>query len=294
MDTETGPVVLAGCGDLGARVGRRLLEAGHGVLALRRNPSLLPEGIPGTAVDLRHSRPELPARTAAVVVALAPDTRDAETYRSIFLDGLANLLDAVRRCARVPRVLFVSSISVYGRDDGGWVDETTPAEPSSPTGAVVREAERLLHAELPSAVSLRLAGLYGADRGRLLRRLRAGDLSIPAQPRYTNRIHVDDAAAAIVHLLTAVGAPEPVYLGSDHEPADYERLLRFLAAELEVPAPAPGENGTHSENGTLRESGKRCCGDRLRATGFRFAYPSYREGYRSIITGGGGVPPQVP
>lgn len=288
MQTETGPVVLAGCGDLGTRVGRRLLDAGHEVLALRRNPNRLPDGIPGAAVDLRHARPELPARTAAVVVALAPDARDQQTYRSIFLDGLANLLEAVRGCAHVPRVLFVSSISVYGQDDGGWVDEATPAEPSSPTGAVVREAERLLHAELPDAISLRLAGLYGPGRGRLMRKLRAGELAMPTRPRYTNRIHVDDAAAAVVHLLTAVGDPEPLYLGSDHEPADYERLLRFLAAELAVPVPGPGTDET------VGSAGKRCSGDRLRATGFRFAYPSYREGYRSLITGGRGVDSQVP
>jgi hypothetical protein len=55
--------------------------------------------------------------------------------------------------------------------------------------------------------------------------------------------------------------------------------MDWLAARLQLPAP-PRRRG---EPGGLRGSNKRCRNDKLKATGFRFRYPSYREGYGALI-----------
>ena len=51
-DNESLPrVVLLGCGDIGSQLGLLLRSRGHPVLGLRRRPHLLPEGLPGLALD---------------------------------------------------------------------------------------------------------------------------------------------------------------------------------------------------------------------------------------------------
>lgn len=277
-------VLIAGCGDLGTEVGLRFAADGHRVVGLRRSPERLPAAIEGYAADLTHGRPEIPPDTEIVIVATTADRRTQDAYRATYVEGLSNLVDAVQdRCVRTPRFLLVSSTAVYGVTDGSRVDEDTPAVPASSTGPVLLEAERSLHARLPEAVVLRLAGLYGPGRGTLIEQVRTGTAVIPDQPRLTNRIHRDDAAAAIVHLTTEVSAAAPVYVGVDDAPVERAQVLRFLAEELGVapPAVSPAQPG--------RSGNKRCGNDRLRATGFRFDYPSYREGYRAVLAGHGRV-----
>lgn len=281
-------VLIAGCGDLGTDAGLRFAAAGHRVIGWRRSPEKLPAQLEGAAVDLTGPLPEIPTDTEIVVMATAAAERTEAAYRSSYVDALANLLDAMERDGVRPRrVLFVSSTAVYGENDGGEVDETTPARPSSATGKILREAEVLLHARLPSAIVLRLGGIYGPGRTRLIDQVRQGTAVIPDPPRLTNRIHRDDAAAAIVHLTTVAEAPEPLYLGVDSEPAELGEVLRFLAAELGVPEPNAGAAAASGRASNARGGDKRCSNSRLLATGFRFRFPSYREGYRAVLAGEG-------
>jgi nucleoside-diphosphate-sugar epimerase len=271
-------VLLAGCGDLGTAVGLRFATAGQRVIGVRRSAQLLPDAFERQAVDLRVAVPVVPADTAIVVVALAAGERSAAAYRATYLDGLAHVLDGVDASGASPLVLLVSSTAVYGVTDGSVVDENTPAEPPSETAAVLLEAEQLLASRAPRATALRLGGIYGPGRERLITTVREGRAGIPTHSLHTNRIHRDDAARAILHLATAVAEPAPVYLGVDDEPAQYADVVRFLAAELGVPEPdgsvdAPREGG----------GDKRCSNALLRSTGFVFTYPSYREGYRALL-----------
>ena len=116
---------------------------------------------------------------------------------------------------------------------------------------------------------LRLSGLYGGPPGRLQAQVLAGDITEPN--RWTNRIHRDDAAAAVVHLLTSAQAPGPLYVGTDDEPALLGDVAAHLAHRLGAPAPPATD--------LALATGKRLSNARLRATGWVPAYPSYREGY---------------
>ena len=275
-------VVLAGCGDLGTEVGLRFAAAGYRVLGLRRGPEKLPEGITGRAVDLACQVPEVPADTEIVVVALTADGRSEQAYRATYLHGLHYVLDGLERAGAAPRrVLMVSSTAVYGVSDGRRVDEETPAEPNAMNGAILREAERALHARVPAATVLRLAGIYGPGRTSLIEQVRTGAATIPDEPVHTNRIHRDDAAAAIVHLATRQETPAPIYLGVDDRPAQRGEVLRFLADELGVPHPPVGGPAPS------RGGDKRCSNTRLRSSGFTLDYPTYREGYRAVLAGHG-------
>jgi nucleoside-diphosphate-sugar epimerase len=272
-------VVVAGCGDLGTEVGLRLAAAGHGVVGIRRTPERLPAPIAGVRGDLATGRiDELPADTEVVVYAAAAGQRSEATYLGTYVAGPGHVLDALARAgARPRRFVFVSSTAVYGTDDGSWVDEATPAEPRTATGRILLDAEVAVQDRAPTPTVVRLSGIYGPGRTRLLDQVRDGRAVEPAPPVFSNRIHRDDAAAAIVHLLLDVAEPATCYLGSDRAPVERGEVLRWLAAELGVPPPPSGPDQRS------RGGNKRCRSDLLVASGFRFAFPTYREGYAAVL-----------
>ncbi|PPB49722.1 NAD(P)-dependent oxidoreductase [Arthrobacter pityocampae] len=275
-------VLIAGCGDLGTEVGLRLAARGERVVGWRRSAERLPAAIEGVAVDLTQRLPPVPADTDVVVIATAAGDRTEAAYRSAYVDATRNILAALERDGVTPRrILFVSSTAVYGDFDGAFVTEESPAESTAPTARLVREAEQVLLEAPVHGTVLRLSGIYGPGRTRLIDQVRSGKAVLPAEPQWTNRIHRDDAAAAIVHLVTAVASPAPIYLGSDELPVDLGEVLRFLAAELDLPDPPRGEASSG------RGGARRVDSSLLRATGFTFRYPTYREGYRAVLAGQG-------
>lgn len=276
-------VLIAGCGDLGTEAALELAAEGHVVFGLRRDPSVLPATVRPVAGDLTRDDglDRLPRDLHAVVHVATADRRDEAAYAAVYRDGLARLL---RRAAATgsgdARFLFVSSTTVHGDAAGGWIDEDTPLAPSSATGERLAEAERVLLEAGVDGVVLRLAGVYGPGRTRMIDQVRAGEAVRPDPPVHGNRIHRDDAARAIRHLLLLRDEVQPVYLGVDHAPVPRGEVLTWLAAELDLPEPPAGP-------APARGGDKRARNDRLVASGFDFRYPTYREGYRAVLRGEG-------
>jgi nucleoside-diphosphate-sugar epimerase len=216
-----------------------------------------------------------------VVFAVGAKRRDPEAYREVYLDGLGRLLAGLDDEGQRPaRVLFTSSTSVYGQSRGEWVDESSATHPRDFAGEMMMAAEGLLRSSPFPSVSLRLGGLYGPGRGRLLERIRGGGaVASDAAPHFTNRIHRDDAAGAIAHLM-ALPEPAQTYLGVDCDPADSGEVSRWLAERLGV-APSPS-----SEDDPASIGGRRCRNANLLASGYRFIYPTFREGYGALIDAG--------
>jgi nucleoside-diphosphate-sugar epimerase len=275
-------VLIAGCGDLGTEVGLRLAAAGHEVWGLRRRASGLPDPIRPLAMDLccSESLEALSVEPELVVISTAADRFDAQAYRAAYVTAPTKLLSALRsRGCRPRRVLFVSSTSVYDRDDGGWVDERSPTHAEGfAARALLAGEEQVLQSGWPATV-IRFGGIYGPGRTRLLEQLRRGAATC-TEGVYSNRIHRDDCARAILHLLALPGA-EPIYVGVDREPAMLCEVMDWLARRLGVAPPARAEAAPGSRR---MRANKRCSSARLQASGFEFLYPSYREGYSALLT----------
>ncbi|ROP72766.1 NAD-dependent epimerase/dehydratase family protein [Curtobacterium sp. PhB115] len=275
-------VVIAGCGDLGVEAGLRFAALGHEVLGLRRRAELVPAPISGRSVDLRREVPSIPADTTVVVVAFAAGSREVDEYRATYVDGLRNVLDGIEASGTDPRLLVVSSTAVYDVDDGSTVTEETPATGGTPTADVLVEAEALLRDRAPGGVLVRLSGVYGPGRERLIDQVRSGAarLAAGASP-HTNRIHRDDAAGALVHL-ASVADPAPTYLVTDDEPARLDDVYRWLASELGAPEPERAE-----ASGRQSAGDKRLSNGLVRSTGWAPRFPTFREGYRAVLDGRG-------
>lgn len=272
-------VLIAGCGYVGTALGLELTARGDTVFGLRRDPGGLPAPIHPVTADLNDPATlrELPI-VEAVVITASPDGRDPAGYRSAYIDGPTLLLRTIaERGDAVRTVLFTSSTAVYGQRDGEWVDETSPTEPASETAKILLEAEEAVLDGPYAATVLRLSGIYGPGRTRMLERVRAGAVRCPPEPEYTNRIHRDDAAGALAHLL-ALPDRHDRYIGVDDEPVDRCTVYRWLADRLGVRSPEV-DPAAGSDRGS-----KRCRNDRLTASGYRLRYPSFRDGYTELLT----------
>jgi nucleoside-diphosphate-sugar epimerase len=243
-----GTVVLAGCGALGSRLGLWLLEAGHRVIAVRRNPSGLPSGFETIAADLASGDP-LPALPAAdsVVITLPPlGGPGAENGAVMAVRTLARALPA-----RPGRTVLVSSTRVFdGAPTGAVLSEADAPAPATPRATALLETEAAAVGELGAHV-LRPSGIYGPGRDFLVRTVRAGR---PVnRSRLTNRIHEDDLVRALEALLR-VPAAHAVLHATDAGPAPLGEVADFLAERLGLPALADtgeGPEGRVFDGGAL-------------------------------------------
>jgi nucleoside-diphosphate-sugar epimerase len=274
----TEKVLIAGCGDVGNALAARLIAEGCEVWGVRRQVAALREGVQPWRIDLTEPRGfgPPPAAFDYLFYAASADRRDEDHYRSIYVDGLRDLLAALRKAAcPLRRVFFTSSTAVYGQSAGEWVDETSATEPLRFNGRVLLDAEAIVQEAPEVGINVRLSGIYGPGRTRLVRKVWNGEAI--ATRAWTNRIHVEDCAGALHHLMR-VAQPEGLYLASDDEPATAAEVVTWLSGELGVPAPPKP-----TPNDQPERLNKRCRTSRLRESGYRFELPTFREGYRPIV-----------
>ena len=278
-------VLIAGCGDVGGRLAVRLLASDWQVYGLRRSVSRLPAGVTGVAGDLFSEQCPADWPTGPLdylVYSAAATDHDEAGYRAAYVEGLQHVLSWLKENGQQPkRLLFVSSSSVYGQQDGEWVDETSPTVAGGYSGRLMLEAEQLaLGSGIPASI-LRLTGIYGPGREWLLTQVRRGYRVAVEPPLYGNRIHVDDAAGLMAFLLEADrrgAALDPLYIGVDDAPAPLAEVVAWLREYLGVTQWA--------EDASVRRAGsKRCSNARAKALGWAPEYTSYREGYAAILEG---------
>lgn len=281
-------VFIAGAGYVGFEVAKLLAEQKIDVTIGQRSHRTLPAFIQGAPFHLEDEAMSLPDGTTHIVFAAAPDASskgnspdDAlAAYERVYVQGMRNILAAVQR-QRLPivRIVFTSSTAVYASSDGERVDESTPTtgHPPKATATKLLEAEALTLAH-PQGIVLRLAGIYGPGRNRLIRMVKEGSARCSHPAPIGNRIHRDDCAGALVHLLT-LPAPERIYVGVDHAPVELCEVYRWLAQELGVEPPR--ESSEPDERG--RGARKVCSNERLVRSGYGFRFPTYREGYAPLL-----------
>lgn len=261
--------LLIGCGQVGAGLASRLTAEGGAAFGLRRSTAALPSHITPIQVDLLDpgamSLPEADAMVITLTPSIGgPDTPDGYTTA---LQNLANLLPSVPS-----RTVMVSSTGIFDTTrESGPLTEADDPTPATARGRRLRDGEDLAR-DLFGAHIVRPAGIYGAGRGMLLRKVMSGE---PVQyARRTNRIHEDDLVS-ILHAMLTRPEPPAVLHAVDQQPAPLGDVVTFIAEQMDLPAPpriSPED-----------PSGNTFDGARLHQWHGPLRHPSYQDGYRRII-----------
>ena len=270
-------ILIAGCGDLGSGLATELVAQGHMVTGIRRTKNDFPNGVMGITGDLVEISDDTLPDADVVFLIMTPNGRNEEAYRAAYFDTAQVLIRRYKDIVKQPKVFFVSSTSVYGQSQGEWIDETTPAQPTSATANILLETEQSLAAAF-SSVAVRCSGIYGSGRYRLLETVLSGkDWEANS---WTNRIHRDDVVSALVLLancaLSKKAIPAHVIV-TDQTPVSMWEVKLWLATCLEAKVAVSGGEGF------VPTSGKRIQGQYLLSQGWRLQYPSYVPGYHELL-----------
>ncbi|QKJ87754.1 SDR family oxidoreductase [Paramixta manurensis] len=196
---------------------------------------------------------------ALVVTLPASRTVEGGEY---YVQAVQNIVDSAL-AMKVPRVIFTSSTSVYGKG-GGVMKESSPLTPETVAGKTLVALENWLH-DLPgtSVDILRLSGLVGPGRhpGRFL----AGKMDLSEGEQGVNLVHLDDVVDAIVLLLQTPKGGHVYNLSAPKHPAR-NQFYPTVAKQLGLTPPtfAPDNGG----QGKVIDGNKIC-----NELGFEYSYP---------------------
>ncbi len=133
------------------------------------------------------------------------------------------------------------------------------------------------------AVILRLAGIYGPDRGHWFKQYLKNQAAIEGKgERILNMIHRDDVVGAIIAALK-LGRPGEVYNVVDNEPVSQLTYFEWLSGALgkALPPFVPEDPGSLRKRGLTN---KRVSNRKLKEElGYQFRYPTFRQGYAPEI-----------
>jgi nucleoside-diphosphate-sugar epimerase len=288
-------VLVVGCGYVGLPLALEFARLGHTVFGLRRSTGaqeiLRQAGVTPLVADITQpdSLAKMPRDFDWVVNCVASGGGGVGEYRTLYLEGMRNLIEWLvpSRANGTPRVVYTSSTGVYGQNDGSLVDESSPTQPASETARVLVETEQVLLAagrerSFPAMV-LRAAGIYGPERGYLLKQFLRGEARIEgAGARTLNMIHRDDLIRAIIAALER-GRGGEIYNVTDDEPVSQVEFFQWLAAKLGQPLPPtiPEDAAAPRKRGLTN---KRISNRKLKAElRFGFTFPDFRAGYSAEL-----------
>lgn len=248
-------LVTGAAGFLGSALVDKLCRSDHHVRVVLHNsthpiPHL--QNVETVVADIRDAKnmQDIAGGCGAIVhlaakVHAMDDSGAEKDYEDVNVDGTRHILDAAVRSG-VNRIVFASSVKVFGEETSGCVDETQAPNPQTAYGRSKWRAEQLVSEYAArhglTAVSLRLPMVYGPTRkGNLYRMIEAIDHGrFPILPRLSavrSLLHVENFVQAVLLCLRAPCFKRAAYIVADAEPYCVTDLYDWLRAGLGKASP---------------------------------------------------------
>ncbi|MEX1061046.1 MAG: SDR family oxidoreductase [Methyloceanibacter sp.] len=203
---------------------------------------------------------------------------------------LAHYRDRIAALSSLEWVGYLSTVGVYGDQEGRWVDESIAPKPNSARAEARVSAEKAwleFGKETGVPVQIfRLAGIYGPGRS-VFDKLHAGTARrVKKDGQVFSRIHVEDIASV---LEASIARPRAgaIYNVADDEPAAPGEVVAYAAELIGVPAPpevAFAEADLTPMARSFYEGSRRIANARIKSElGVKLRYPTYREGLASLL-----------
>lgn len=280
--------VIFGCGDVGRRLAKQLDPASAITAFVQSEESKdqsepLAEHVYQFDLDqhLDLSNFDLPESFCATYLVAPQKSGDTDKRAAVFLKALEQ--------ARIKpdKVVLISTTGVYGDCEGEWVDEDSPTHPKTERGKRRLDMEQQWQTwasenQVPLLI-FRVPGIYAFSRLPRQRIAKRVPVVRPQECGYSNRIHADDLAAAIlVGFESAVG--EGVFNITDGTPGKISEYLQEAAKVLDLPAlPEISMQQAQDELSAgmlsyLSESRKISNKKMLQVLGVCLRYPDFKKG----------------
>ena len=198
-------ISILGCGWLGLPLAKALLKKGFFVkgstTSLEKISVLESAGIAPFIIRLEEEKisdsiTDFLADSQILIVDIPPKLRGNSNEN--FVAKIATLIPFIEK-STIDKVLFVSSTSVYGEDNGLVTDET-PLNPDTEGGRQLVIVERLLQKNSCFETTiLRFGGLIGQDRNPV--RFLSGRENIENPDAPINLIHQEDCIGIIEKII---------------------------------------------------------------------------------------------
>ncbi|GAA4170422.1 SDR family NAD(P)-dependent oxidoreductase [Shinella granuli] len=284
-------LLILGAGFSGRAIGQTFRAAGFSVSGTTRSTEKA-EGLHALGIaPILYDGGPIPealaadmARATHVVQSIAPGKEGDPLFRP----GTPSISALMPKLAWAG---YLSTVGVYGDHKGGWVDEDTVLNPVSARSIERVEAEN--HwldfgraSGLPVAV-LRLAGIYGPGRNALRNMEEGTARRLVKKDQVFNRIRVEDIGGAALFL--AQKSLGGLWNITDNEPGPPQDVVAEAAWLMGLPVPpdipfetaelSPMARSFYGEN-------KRVSNAKLRAAGFEFRFPDYRQSLAELHASG--------
>ena len=228
-------ILFIGYGKTSQRATKLLFEQGHQITTISRSPKT--DVYANHLIqDVRQLDLSAIAPVDAVYVLLAPARNSSlsplQAYQQTYVDTVQPIIQALKNHP-VQKIMVVSSTRVYGENAGERVDDDTVPNPIDEQGRLLLQMEQLYQTAFPAAcVIVRPTGIYGGSSARMqkLAETTKSCLNI----HWANRIHIDDLARFLVHLLHVEHA-EKSYICSNNKPEPLHERILAIQRSLSLP-----------------------------------------------------------
>jgi nucleoside-diphosphate-sugar epimerase len=281
LEIKSFKVLIIGCGQLGFSIVKHADLHPFKFYGFSRSLKKSPPSIEMYQADIlkneainviKSIKPEI------IVYAVSADSPSVESYQNHYVTGLKKTYEAILELDQFEHLFFISSTRVYGQKTTNILSELDVAEPSDYGGEALMEAEMVAQQLKEKATVLRLSGIYGPNRMRMIQLAESSPGNWPATNNWSNRIHEEDAARFIVFLMKKIAMKEslePLYLVTDGVPTKQYDVLRWIRKRLQL--------STDTIEVPIVEGGKQLQSVLLDQTGFSLKYPDFTYGYAAMI-----------
>jgi nucleoside-diphosphate-sugar epimerase len=227
---------ILGCGWLGVPLGLHLKTLGYDISGSRRSKGgvsdLNDKGINGYKVTLAENQSSgiksFIEKLETLIISIPPGRKSNDDDYTTKIQNLLSNVDSTD----IKRIIFLSSISVYG-PVGGEYDELSPINPVTSASKAVYNCERLITSSTIPSIIIRLGGLIGEDRNPIFK---LQNRKIRNPKGRINFIHQHDAVNGIAKLVINKQLKGVFNLVSPHHPIRKEYYIN-IAQRFGLPTP---------------------------------------------------------